>query len=172
MRKAELAIGKDTHNSGNGVVAATADATAAEATDARRRAWFYGIIALLALVGLADAIYLTVNHLTGSRVRCGEYAGCSEVLSSSYAVVVGGLPLAALGGAAYFVVFGLSVLAAFGYRSMQMPLLIVVSTMAVVTGWLLYVQAFVLKAFCFYCLLSATVTLLLVTLVLMRRRII
>ena len=40
-------------------------------------------MACLALVGLADAIYLTVQHVTGQSVRCTIVSGCSEVLSSA-----------------------------------------------------------------------------------------
>ena len=75
----------------------------------------YITAAIVSLIGLADAIYLTVEHVTGQSVRCTIIAGCSEVLSSRYAVVAG-LPLAAVGAAAYFSVFSLATLAAFGYR--------------------------------------------------------
>jgi len=69
---------------------------------------------LFSLIGLADAIYLTVEHLSGRSVRC-TLSGCSEVLSSPYATVRG-IPLAAIGAFAYFTVFSLATLAAFGYR--------------------------------------------------------
>ena len=74
----------------------------------------YVVAALLALVGLADALYLTIEHVTGQSVRCTIISGCSEVLSSPYAVVAG-IPLAMIGAAAYFTVFSLAILAAFGY---------------------------------------------------------
>src|SRR5262245_38095810 len=75
--------------------------------------WPYFIAALVALIGLGDAIYLTVQHITGASLRCTIISGCSEVLSSPYAQV-GPVPLAAVGAAAYFVVFSLAILAAFG----------------------------------------------------------
>ena len=49
----------------------------------------YVVAALLALVGLADALYLTIEHVTGQSVRCTIISGCSAVLSSPYAVVAG-----------------------------------------------------------------------------------
>ena len=61
-----------------------------------RIAWPYLIAALLSLVGLADAIYLTIEHLTGQSLRCTIISGCSEVLSSSYSHI-GSVPLAAIG---------------------------------------------------------------------------
>jgi uncharacterized membrane protein len=119
--------------------------------------WTYIIAALLALVGLGDSIYLTVQHITGESLRCTIISGCSEVLSSPYAQV-GPSPLAAVGAAAYFTVFSLATLAAFGYR-FSLPLLkVVVALMFLMTLWLLYLQAFVIRHFCQYCLLSAAVT--------------
>ncbi len=117
----------------------------------------YAIAALLALVGLADALYLTIEHVTGKTVQCTIVAGCSEVLSSSYAVM-GGVPLAAVGAAAYFTVFSLATLAAFGYRAAGTLLTPITAVMVLVSLWLIYVQAFVIRAFCQFCLLSAAIS--------------
>src|SRR5260370_42308720 len=78
-------------------------------------AWSYVVAALFSLIGLGDALYLTVQDLTGQSLRCTIVSGCSEVLSSPYAHI-GPVPLALLGAAAYFTVFTLAILAAFGYR--------------------------------------------------------
>ena len=122
-----------------------------------RSFWPYITIAVLSLVGLADAIYLTVQHLTGASLRCTLISGCSEVLSSSYSHI-GRVPLAAVGAAAYFVVFSLTVLIPFGYQLARPLLMIVVSLMFLTTLWLVYLQAFVIRHFCQYCLLSSAVT--------------
>src|SRR6267142_258622 len=95
----------------------------------------YGIAALVSLVGLADSIYLTVEHLTGQSVRCTITSGCSEVLSSPYATVRG-YPLAGLGALAYFAFFSLATLAAFGYRTLGKLLLPLVGAMFLMTLWL------------------------------------
>jgi len=124
---------------------------------ARRPAILYGVIALVSLIGLADSIYLTVEHLSGRSVRCTITSGCSEVLSSPYATVRG-FPLAGLGALAYFVVFSLATLAAFGYRIVNNLLTLIVAAMFLTTLWLLYLQAFVIHHFCQFCLLSALVT--------------
>ena len=123
----------------------------------RRTAILYGVVALVSLMGLADAIYLTAEHLSGRSVRCTIISGCSEVLSSPYATVRG-YPLAALGALAYFLVFSLATLAAFGYRVVDKLLTFVVAAMFLTTLWLLYLQAFVIRHFCQFCLLSALVT--------------
>jgi len=127
--------------------------------------WFYITAAALSLIGLADSLYLTVQHVTGQSVRCTVVSGCSEVLSSPYAVVAG-FPLAGFGAAAYFSVFSLATLAVFGYRIAGKLLLPLVVVMALTSVWLFYLQAFVIHAFCQFCLLSAAITigLLVVTL--------
>ena len=125
-------------------------------TRARFQTIFYTIAALISLAGLADATYLTVTHLTGEDVVCGS-GDCSVVLGSVYATVAG-IPTAAFGALAYFAVFSSTLLAAFGYRRARIFLTLVVAVMFGVTVWLLYVQAFILHAFCPFCLLSAALT--------------
>ncbi len=120
-------------------------------------AWSYVVVALLSLIGLADAIYLTVQDLTGQHLRCTIVSGCNEVLGSAYAHL-GPVPLAALGALAYFTVFSLAILGAFGYRLAGPLLAGLVAVMFLMTLWLLYLQAFVIHHFCQYCLLSAAVT--------------
>ena len=119
--------------------------------------WSYLIAALVSLVGLADAIYLTVEHVTGQTLRCTITSGCSEVLGSKYAQI-GSVPLATVGAVAYFLVFSLAILAAFGYKFARPLLAALISLMFLVTLWLLYLQAFVIHHYCQYCLLSAGVT--------------
>ena len=125
-------------------------------TRARLQTIFYTIAALVALIGLADATYLTITHLTGEDVLCGS-GDCSVVLGSVYATV-GRIPTAAFGALAYFAVFSSTLLAAFGYTRARIFLMLVVAVMFGVTVWLLYVQAFILHAFCPFCLLSAALT--------------
>ncbi|HYW74963.1 MAG TPA: vitamin K epoxide reductase family protein [Pyrinomonadaceae bacterium] len=123
----------------------------------RNSIWPYALVAVLSLVGLADAIYLTVQDLTGQNLRCTIITGCAEVLGSKYAHIAG-IPLAVVGAAAYFSVFSLAVLIVFGYAFARPLLQLLVAIMFVMTLWLLYLQAYVIHHFCQYCLLSALVT--------------
>jgi len=116
------------------------------------------LAAIVALAGLADAIYLTIKHYTGEQVPCSIVAGCEQVLTSSYAEIAG-IPLAIFGAAAYFTAFALAILAAFGNRLMWTWFGVQVILMAIFTAWLIYLQAFVIEAFCQFCLLSAATTL-------------
>lgn len=115
------------------------------------------LAAVVALIGVADAVYLTVHHYTGEKVPCSVVAGCEQVLTSSYAEIAG-VPLAAFGALAYFTAFALSVLTAFGNRAAWKIFGVQVVLMAIFTAWLVYLQAFVIEAFCQFCLVSAAIT--------------
>ena len=110
--------------------------------------------AVLAVVGIADAGYLTVSHYTKTPVPCSIVEGCETVLTSAYAEIAG-IPLAAFGAAAYFVAFALAVLAAYGNRTAWMLFGVQSFLMAAVSGYLLYLQGAVIGAFCQFCLISA-----------------
>lgn len=113
--------------------------------------------AVVALVGLADSIYLTVHHYTAEPVPCSLLEGCEQVLTSPYAEIVD-IPLAGFGAAAYFVAFSLALLAAFGDRRTWAVFGIQTILMSAFTAWLIYVQAALIGAFCQFCLLSAVTT--------------
>lgn len=133
-------------------------------TNGRARNILYSIAAIIALLGLAETTYLTASHLAGAHVVCGNAANCSQVLGSAYSSVRG-VPLAGLGALAYFTVFSCALLAAFGYRFARFSFAAVVGVMFATTLWLLYLQAFVLHAFCEYCLGSAAMIFILTGLV-------
>lgn len=124
--------------------------------------------AIVALIGLADSVYLTVHHYTAEPVPCSLIEGCEQVLTSEYAEIAG-IPLAAFGAAAYFAAFSLALLAAFGDRRMWTLFGLQTILMSAFTAWLLYVQAALIGAFCQFCLISAATTFTLYLLYLISR---
>ncbi|HEX3101421.1 MAG TPA: vitamin K epoxide reductase family protein, partial [Pyrinomonadaceae bacterium] len=81
--------------------------------------------AIVALAGLADAIFLTIHHYNAEPVPCGGPFDCEMVLAGPYGTlsgfignvpVIGDVPLSMLGAAAYFIAFCFAILAAFGDR--------------------------------------------------------
>ena len=128
-------------------------------TASRFRTILYAAVAIVSVVGLADATYLTVQALTGETLSCGGSPDCFRVLGSSYAKI-GGIPVAMLGALAYLSVFTFATFAAFGYARAPKFLALMVGMMFLGTLWLLYVQAFLLHAYCRYCLFSAATTFL------------
>lgn len=115
---------------------------------------------VVTLIGLGDSIYLTVQHLTGRSVRCTLTNTCSKVLGSAYATIAG-IPTAGWGALAYFAAFSLATMIVFGYLSCRRWLAVLAGVMLTATLGFLYLQTFVLKAFCEFCLLSAAMTFLL-----------
>jgi uncharacterized membrane protein len=134
------------------------------AAPSRGRIILYSIAALFCLFGLADATYLTILALTGETAACSGQAGCQEVLGSVYAKVAG-IPVAAFGVAGYFTAFSCAIFAAFDYARSRKFFALTVGVLFASTLWLLYVQAFLLHAFCRYCLFSAAICFLLMGLV-------
>jgi uncharacterized membrane protein len=120
-------------------------------------AWLPLAAAVVALAGLADSIYLTVHALTAVPVPCSIIEGCETVLTSPYAEIAG-IPLAAFGAVSYFLAFSLALMTAFGNRGLWKFFGTLVVFMALFTAWLLYLQAFVIGAFCQFCLISAATT--------------
>ena len=125
-------------------------------TASRVRTIIYTVAALISLVGLAEATYLTVQFLTGETSICAGSTGCFEVLGSRYARVAG-IPVAAFGAIAYFAAFSFAIFTAFGYARTRAFFSITVWVMFAATLWLLFVQAFLLHAYCRYCLFSAAI---------------
>ena len=119
-------------------------------------------IAALAFVGMIDALYLSIKRNAGP-IPCHVTRGCTDVLTSKYSEIAG-IPLSWFGLAFYLVIFSLAVFTIF--EDPRRPL-------EQVAGWIFYlagaalvvsallvgVQAFILKAFCEYCLLSAALVL-------------
>ena len=128
---------------------------------------FYSAAALISLVGLAEATYLTAIFLSGETAVCGGSADCFQVLGSSYAKI-GPVPVSGLGALAYFGVFTFATFAGFGYARARQFFTWTVTAMFCMTLWLLFVQAFRLHAFCRYCLFSAALVFLLTGLLVAR----
>ena len=110
--------------------------------------------AIVALAGLADAVYLTIHHYTAEAVPCGLEFDCGAVLSSPYSEYAG-IPLAAFGAVAYFIAFSLALFTAFGNHGLWKVYGIQATIMALVSGYLIYVQYALIHAWCQYCLVSA-----------------
>jgi uncharacterized membrane protein len=101
---------------------------------------------------------------TGETAACGGQTGCFEVLGSAYAKVAG-IPVAAFGMLGYFTAFTFAIFAGFHYARARMLFALTVCVLFASTLWFLYVQAFILHAFCRYCLFSAAISFLLMGLV-------
>ena len=130
----------------------------------------YILLLIVAGIGLLDALYLTYQHYSGAGLICNISHGCEQVLNSKYAVVAG-VPVALLG-----IIFYLTVLLMVVYflsNPARPKLLFVVGLVGFIsTVYLFYLQAFVIRAWCQYCLLStltSTVIFIISTLVMLKK---
>jgi len=119
-------------------------------------------IALLAFIGMVDALYLSFKRNAGP-IPCHITHGCTDVLTSKYSAIAG-IPLSWFGLAFYFVVFSMAVVRLFEdpehpFRQLSTVLFYLAGTALVISAFLIGIQAFILKAFCEYCLLSAALVL-------------
>src|SRR5438445_5872069 len=108
-------------------------------TVSRFRTILYTVAAIVAVAGLADATYLSVQALTGETLSCGGSPDCFRVLGSSYSKV-GGIPVALLGALAYFSVFTFATFAAFGSARARTPPIPIIDALFLATFWIHYVQ--------------------------------
>ncbi len=115
--------------------------------------YIYYIMIFLSLVGLSDALYLTSRYYKGV-ISCSIIEGCQEVMLSSYSHIKS-IPISLLGVSYYFIIL----IAIIFYLSQKnkiakLAIKILPWLAFAFSLWLLYIQAFVLKYFCQYCLLS------------------
>ena len=119
-------------------------------------------IAVVAFIGMVDALYLSIKRNAGP-IPCHITRGCTDVLTSKYSEIAG-IPLSWFGLAFYVVIFSLAVFTLFEdpeHRLSQLPGLIfyLAGAALIVSAFLVGIQAFILRAFCEYCLLSAALVL-------------
>jgi uncharacterized membrane protein len=120
------------------------------------------VIALLAFIGMVDALYLSIKRNAGP-IPCHVTRGCTDVLTSKYSELAG-IPLSWIGLAFYVTVFSIAVFTLFDESkpASGAPLQAVFYLAGmglIISALLVGIQAFVLKAFCEYCLLSAALVL-------------
>ena len=126
-----------------------------------RRMW----LALLALVGVFIAAYLTLYHFGYiGTLACSSSQGCETVQTSKWSRLFG-LPVATWGLGYYLTVFVLAIIAMqdrfVESRSASLGLLLVTGWGALFSGWLTYLEAGPIGAWCLWCIGSATVAALL-----------
>lgn len=117
----------------------------------RRNHGFIGLF-ILAFLGFLDATYLTMLGFTRQIPPCTATHGCEKVLTSDFAYI-GPIPIAAFGIGYFVLVMILSILLIQNFQKKAFNILMLLTASAFAAGvGLVSIQAFVLKAFCQYCL--------------------
>lgn len=116
---------------------------------------------VVSFLGFVDATYLTVTRYYQANVPCTFTHACDTVLKSEYSTILG-IPVVLMGALYYLSIF-LGSYFFLEYRSRTYFKITAASTTAgfLFSAWLMYVQGFILEAFCQYCLISAATSTLL-----------
>lgn len=124
----------------------------------KRNVWY--LILALAVVGIIDAGYLTWEHYANVIPPCSTsiFVDCGAVLRSKYALVFG-IPLAVY-GLLYYSAVTLSILyAQITNRRVGRYLLVFLTTAGTfISGYLMYLQLFIIGSICLYCTGSALIS--------------
>jgi uncharacterized membrane protein len=134
-------------------------------------AWVLGSSALLVLIGLADAAYLTLTHFTEAvRLACSDSGtiDCARVTTSPQSYILG-IPVAVL-GLVFFVVYAI-LCAPPAWRSPAPPVRYARLVWAIggvcTVVYLIYAELFEIDAICLWCSLVHVVTVALFVVVVM-----
>ncbi len=127
--------------------------------------WRDIVIPVLALIGLGVAVYLAYVETQAVEAICGPVGDCNAVQTSPYSYLFGVLPIGVVGVVGY-----LAILAVWLYSRLRTdrfaqiaPLLIFAMTFfgVLFSLYLTYLEPFVIRAVCIWCLASAVIMTLL-----------
>ena len=113
------------------------------------------LFAFLSFAGFVNAFYLTVEHYRGLPVNCVVLSGCDKVLSSNYAEVFG-VPVALIGSIYYLFIFSAVLFFLFGSSEKFFKAALFATPAGLLASiWFVFLQFFIIKSICFYCMVSA-----------------
>jgi uncharacterized membrane protein len=117
------------------------------------------MIPWLAALGLAISLYLAYVEAASVQAACGPVGACNAVQSSAYARLFGVLPLGVLGALVYLLFLVAWIIARSGPPRATavagLCILAVAFAGTAYSAYLTYVEVFVIRAVCLWCLASA-----------------
>jgi uncharacterized membrane protein len=117
----------------------------------------YWSIIVVSVIGIAISIYMTVFKLTNNNAMCLGNGGCSTVNASRYSEIYG-IPVAVLGLAGYFAIVAALFLESrlkFFAQNGNLLAFGMSLTGVLFTVYLTYLEIYVIKAICPFCVASA-----------------
>lgn len=112
------------------------------------------VILALSALGIMLSLYLTYMHFTESQAAfCAAGSDCDTVRQSGFSTIMG-IPVAAVGVAGYSVIL-IVFLSGMKKRTKWLLLYILALAGFVFSAYLTYIELFVIKAICMYCIFSA-----------------
>lgn len=129
--------------------------------------WLSYALPVLCLIGLGVAIYLSYVETTATVAVCGPVGDCNTVQASPYSHIAGILPVGVFGAAGY-----IALLAAWLWGRLRHDALASYAPLAIFamslfgvafTIYLTALELFVITAICMWCIVSAVIMVLLLT---------
>lgn len=117
--------------------------------------WLISVFLAFGATGLIDSLYLVFKYYSGFAPECVILIGCDVVVKSQYAEIFN-IPVALIGAIYYLTILSLTTI----YLKTKIEKIFVFAAYFTIIGfiaslWFLYLQFFIIKAICFYCLISA-----------------
>lgn len=125
------------------------------------------ILSVLAFLGIIDSSYLAWKHLKGEKLKCpiGEDS-CNIVAQSKYSNIFG-VRNEFMGILFYFFIFTMAIMSNNNESELIKQLIFIASSMGLLfSASFVYIQARIIRKYCFYCLISALLNLLIFIIVL------
>lgn len=133
--------------------------------DHKHPVWKQFASTTLSVAGLAIALYLTYVETRAAPAFCGPVGDCNAVQNSPYAILFGFLPVAMVGVAGYLAILTLLFISRISNRKLASiaPLGVYSFTLfgSLFSAYLTYLEIFVIKAVCSWCLATAVIMTLL-----------
>ena len=119
-----------------------------------RRSKILFAVVFFGFLGTLDSAYLALTALSGVSPVCNFIHGCDLVAASPYSQVFG-IPLAVFGVFFYTVIMGLGLWGMTHKNIRAAPFLLFFTVPGFLLSlYFLYLQAFIIRAYCEYCLFS------------------
>ena len=115
------------------------------------------LVLILSTIGIILSLYLTYTHITLDETSfCLTGGGCDIIKSSAYSRIYG-IPVPVLGLIGYMVIWILTFLK---FDKSNIKLIYFISVVGLSFSiYLTYIEVFILKALCSFCIISAVVML-------------
>lgn len=116
---------------------------------------------IMAIAGFINSLYLAISYYTGTPLSCELITGCNEVAQGPYSYIAG-VSLTTLGIIYYtFTVLNI-ILYTFWRNKYNVTVLAFVTTLGLFASlYFVYLQLYIIKVICIYCMISATTATLL-----------
>lgn len=123
--------------------------------------WLPIAFLIISAAGFIDATYLATKYFLGAPIACSILKGCEQVTTSRFAIIFG-IPVALLGAFYYLTILALSAACLDSCKSSLLKFIACLTPLGFLASlYFVYLQIFVIKAICLYCLISAATSTLL-----------